>query len=81
MEAAVPVGQSPWDVSGVFVVSHDFAKQPDIVAGLSTVAWDLVAVDEAHRFAAGGGGIPKTGGVRRSRSALVAPDSHTILPA
>lgn len=52
MEAAVPVGQSPWAASGVFVISQDFAKQPDIVASLSTVVWDLVAVDEAHGFAA-----------------------------
>ncbi len=52
MEAAVPVGQSPWAASGVFVISQDFAKQPDIVASLSKIVWDLVIVDEAHRFAA-----------------------------
>jgi superfamily II DNA or RNA helicase len=52
MEAAVPIGQSPWAASGVFVISQDFAKQPDIVASLSKTVWDLVAVDEAHRFAA-----------------------------
>jgi ERCC4-related helicase len=52
MEAAVPVGHSPWAANGVFVISQDFAKQHDIVAGLSTIAWDLVVVDEAHRFVA-----------------------------
>jgi superfamily II DNA or RNA helicase len=60
MEAAVPVGQSPWATTAVFVISQDLAKQPDIVAGLSMVAWDLVVVDEAHHFAA------------RQRSALLA---------
>lgn len=52
MEAAVSVGQSPWAARGVFVISHDFAKQPDIEASLSTVVWDLVAVDEAQALAA-----------------------------
>ena len=52
MEAAVPVGHSPWSVDGVFVISQDFAKQPDIVTGLSAIAWDLVIIDEAHRFVA-----------------------------
>jgi hypothetical protein len=52
MVAAVPVGQSPWAASGVFVMSQEYAKQSDIAAGLSAVTWDLVIVDEAHRFAA-----------------------------
>ncbi len=52
LEASVAVGQSPWVVGGVFVISQDFAKQPDIAASLSTVVWDLVILDEAHRFAA-----------------------------
>jgi superfamily II DNA or RNA helicase len=52
MEAAVPIGKSPWAANGVFVTSQDFAKQPDIAAGLSTIAWDLVVVDEAHRLSA-----------------------------
>jgi superfamily II DNA or RNA helicase len=59
MEATVPLGQSPWSVNGVFVISQDFAKQPDIVTGLSAVVWDLIVVDEAHRF------------VARQRSALL----------
>jgi hypothetical protein len=52
MVAAVPVGQSPWAASGVIVISQDYAKQSEIAAGLSAVTWDLVTVDEAHRFGA-----------------------------
>jgi len=52
MEAALPIGQSPWNVNGIFVISQDLAKQSDLVAGLGGVDWDLVIVDEAHRFAA-----------------------------
>ena len=52
MVAAVPVEQSPWSTSGVFVMSQDLAKQADIAASLSAVTWDLVTIDEAHRFAA-----------------------------
>jgi ERCC4-related helicase len=52
MEAAVPIGESPWAGDGVFVVSQDLAKQSDFAIGLSAVTWDLVIVDEAHRLAA-----------------------------
>lgn len=52
IEASVPVGQSPWGGAGIFVISQDLAKQPDIAASLSTVVWALVVLDEAHRFAA-----------------------------
>lgn len=38
-----------WPVNRVCVMSLDFAKQPDVLAALAAVPWDLVAVDEAHR--------------------------------
>lgn len=52
MEAAVPIGESPWDADGVYVISQDLAKQDDIAFGLSANHWDLVIVDEAHRLSA-----------------------------
>jgi hypothetical protein len=51
MEASVPIGQSPWIGVGIFVISQDLAKQPDIASSLSTAVWELVILDEAHRFA------------------------------
>jgi superfamily II DNA or RNA helicase len=52
MEAALPIGQSPWKSDGIYVISLDLAKQEDFAIGLSAVDWDLVIVDEAHRLAA-----------------------------
>jgi SNF2 family DNA or RNA helicase len=52
IESALPIGQSPWDAEGVFVLSHDLAKKVDLTDSLSSVKWDLVIIDEAHRFAA-----------------------------
>jgi DNA polymerase III delta prime subunit len=52
IESALPIGQSPWDAEGVYVLSHDLAKQVDLAASLSLAKWDLVIIDEAHRFAA-----------------------------
>ncbi len=34
--------------AGVYVMSSDFAKRPDIRDQLETTPWDLVVVDEAH---------------------------------
>ena len=52
MEAALPIGQSPWNAENIYVISQDLAKQSDLAKGLSAAEWDLVIVDEAHRFAA-----------------------------
>lgn len=37
-----------WLPGVAFVLSDDFAKQPDISASLATVHWDLIISDEAH---------------------------------
>jgi hypothetical protein len=52
IEASVPIGRSPWNADGIYVMSDDLAKQSDMAAGLSTIDWDLVIIDEAHRLAA-----------------------------
>ncbi|MDZ4781096.1 MAG: DEAD/DEAH box helicase [Planctomycetia bacterium] len=51
MEAAVPIGESPLNVDGIYVIGQDLAKQSDLAASLSAANWDLVIVDEAHRLA------------------------------
>jgi len=51
LEAAVQIGQSPWEGRGIYVISQDLAKQNDFSASLSEVIWDLVIVDEAHHLA------------------------------
>lgn len=50
MEASLPIGQSLWEVDGIYILSQDLAKQSDFVASLSAVTWDLLIVDEAHRM-------------------------------
>ena len=45
-------GQNPWETSDQIITSIDFAKQSEILSSLSSVHWDLVIVDEAHKMAA-----------------------------
>jgi len=51
IEASIPIGRSPWNAEGIYVISQDLAKQSDLTNSLSAAEWDLVIVDEAHRFA------------------------------
>jgi superfamily II DNA or RNA helicase len=44
----LPAGIGPWHPPGMHVLSIELAKQPDVLAGLSTVCWDVLVVDEAH---------------------------------
>ncbi len=41
-----------WASGSRLVTSISFAEQPDVVASLANVPWDLVIVDEAHHMAA-----------------------------
>jgi superfamily II DNA or RNA helicase len=52
IEAALPIGVSPWSPNGIYVISQDLAKQNDLASGIAMVEWDLAIGDEAHRFAA-----------------------------
>jgi SNF2 family DNA or RNA helicase len=39
-------------IRGIFIVSVDFAKQPDKKEIISSINWDLVIFDEAHKLSA-----------------------------
>ncbi|CUT01677.1 helicase-related protein [Candidatus Kryptobacter tengchongensis] len=45
-------GENPWQRENQVITSIDFAKQEEILPSLSSVFWDLVIVDEAHKMAA-----------------------------
>lgn len=45
-------GENPWEKENQVITSIDFAKQEEILPSLSSVFWDLVIVDEAHKMAA-----------------------------
>ncbi|MCD6083664.1 DUF3883 domain-containing protein [Candidatus Aerophobetes bacterium] len=45
-------GENPWERNEQIITSIDFAKQEEILPTLSSVHWDLVIVDEAHKMAA-----------------------------
>ncbi len=45
-------GENPWEKNDQIITSIDFAKQEEILPALSSVHWDLVIVDEAHKMAA-----------------------------
>ena len=45
-------GENPWERNEQVITSIDFAKQEEILPTLSSVHWDLVIVDEAHKMAA-----------------------------
>lgn len=43
-----PSGISPFQAPGIFLLSMDLAKQPDVLARLVHVCWDVLVIDEAH---------------------------------
>ena len=45
-------GENPWEKNEQVIISVDFAKQEEILPALSSVHWDLIIVDEAHKMAA-----------------------------
>ncbi len=46
-----PYLSSPWLQPGLWLTSPDFLKQPHVIAGLPSEAWDLLVIDEAHQLA------------------------------
>jgi superfamily II DNA or RNA helicase len=50
--ADLPVDVNPWSSPGIYLVSHDFLKRPDVARAAADVSWDLLVVDEAHTAAA-----------------------------
>lgn len=45
-------GENPFQYRNQIITSLDFAKQEEILSSLSSVYWDLVIVDEAHKMSA-----------------------------
>lgn len=45
-------GENVWERENQIITSMDFAKQEHVLNSLSSVHWDLVIVDEAHKMAA-----------------------------
>jgi len=45
-------GENVWERENQVITSIDFAKQEHVLNSLSSVHWDLVIVDEAHKMAA-----------------------------
>ena len=45
-------GENPWEKNNQVITSIDFAKRDEILSSLSSVHWDLVIVDEAHKMSA-----------------------------
>jgi len=44
----LPPEVNPWGLPGIYLTSVDFLKQPEVLRTLEDLAWDVVAVDEAH---------------------------------
>lgn len=45
-------GENVWERENQIITSIDFAKRDHVLSSLSSVQWDLVIVDEAHKMAA-----------------------------
>jgi superfamily II DNA or RNA helicase len=43
-----PPGENPWAVPGIYIVSIDFAKRPEVLHAIEGLSWDVVVMDEAH---------------------------------
>ena len=48
LRRTLPPSVNPWALAGVFITAIDFAKQPEVLAGLLDARWALVVLDEAH---------------------------------
>jgi superfamily II DNA or RNA helicase len=49
LEKDLPAGANPWEFHDAFVVSVDYAKMPRIKNQITSVPWDVVIIDEAHK--------------------------------
>jgi superfamily II DNA or RNA helicase len=49
----LPPDINPWSRPGIPIVSLDFIKQPVVLSGAASVAWDVLIVDEAHGLSIG----------------------------
>jgi len=73
-------GRNVWLEENQVITSMDFAKQEDVMLSLAEAMWDLVIVDEAHKFAAyeyGSGKITET--QRYKLGKLLSKNSNFLL--
>jgi superfamily II DNA or RNA helicase len=49
----MPAGVNPWTVAYTAIASLDFVKQPEVLAAVASVVWDVLIVDEAHALRSG----------------------------
>jgi superfamily II DNA or RNA helicase len=47
-ERTRPAEVNPWSLPGIYILSIDFAKRPEVLHALEEVTWDLTVLDEAH---------------------------------
>ena len=52
LEAAVRIGECPLNANGIYVISQALLKNSDVFSAITSVVWDVVFVDDAHRFMA-----------------------------
>jgi len=45
-------GENPWQRENQIITSMDFSKQEDVLPSITSVNWDLIVVDEAHKMSA-----------------------------
>jgi superfamily II DNA or RNA helicase len=51
LTSALPSAVNPWSVEPVVITSTDFIKQPEVLQAMTSILWDVLIVDEAHRAA------------------------------
>ena len=62
---ALPPDVAPWALPGIFVVSFDFLKRPEVLRPVEDLTWDLLVVDEAHNLTTGSARRAAVHGVAR----------------
>ncbi len=77
LAAVSPAG--PWERLPVAIASFDFVKQPEVLAGMDGVRWDLLVVDEAHlcAVAPGRSAAVRALGSRARRVVLLTATPHS----
>jgi superfamily II DNA or RNA helicase len=69
--AGRPADMNPWSLSGIYIVSIDFAKRPEVLHALEEITWDLTVIDEAH--------LASAGSARRAAAHAIASRSRRAL--
>jgi len=71
MSMELPPGINPWSMPGIYVVSLDFAKRPEVLHPIEETVWDLCVIDEAH--------LASTGTDRRAAAHAIASHSRRVV--